>query len=447
MGLGSPVRLLRKITGVVDAAYNRVMLEDESGNVINSGNPLPTSGGSSSSGLVSINNSSATPLGIDGVFTGVGDDVTQYSSVSITWSADVDSANSGMLLQFSTNNVNWDKSIPVESHVGASETEFGGIHRLAITAKYFRVIFTNGAIAQANFRLQVLYHTFNSMPLISRMEQQLNTTSDVALIRPVTNIQLDLARRQITGQRTFFFFGFNNDIDAGVWEDIWAAGGDINWLTTATKVEVLSTHAADTALGLGCRSVELHGLSATGVDQSEVIALSGVTPVESALTYIRVNKLHNQTVGTYGGSHQGNIICRVTGVGAVLTTMTGVEGAVDSSVQYGSGEAGNSFYSVPLGKVAYLTRGEISINKTGVKTADVVLYEREGILTTSAPFLPRRIIWDAIEVQGEVPIVFSSFIKIKALTDVWFRANASNANTKIEAQLEFFLVDANLDGE
>ncbi len=432
----------------IAGAVSKVATINTEGDVNSSDNPqFVSTVASSANGFVSVNNSSATPLGIDGVFNGVGEDVTQYASVSVTWSADVDSADNGVLMQFSTDNVNWDKSIPVESHATASEVAFGGVHRLSITAEFFRVIFTNGPVAQDNFRLQVLYHVSNSMPLVSRMEQQLTTTSDVALVRPVTNIQLDLARRQITGQRTFFFFGFNNDIDAGVWEDVWAPGGNINWLTTATKVEILSTNAADTALGLGVRSVEIHGLSATGVDQDEVIPTNGLTPVQSTLDYIRINKMHNEEVGTYGGSHQGDVICRATGAGVVLATMTGVEGVADSSVQYGSGEAGNSFYTVPLGKVAYLTRGEVSINTTGVKTADIVLYEREGILTTSAPFLPRRMIWDTVEVQGEIPIRFSSFIKIKALTDIWFRANASNANTKIAAQLEFFLLDANLAGE
>jgi len=432
-------------------ASSKVVLFNKDGFAIETTNPLPISGDitvDNQAGLVSTNNSTTALLGIDAVFTGVGDDVTEYSSVSVSWNANVASADpSGLLMQFSTDNVNWDRSIPVHSHSDTLQINHGGVHRLSIIAKFFRVVYTNGSVAQTSFRLQILYHTDNSMPLVSRISQQLNTDSDVALIRPTTNIQLDLARRQITGQRTFFFFGYNNDIDASVWEDVHPGGGDINWLETATKVEVLSTNAADTAAGLGTRSVEIHGLSATGVDQDEVIAMNGVTPVESSLTYVRINKIHNEQVGTYGGSHQGDITCRVTGAGVVLGVMTGIEGVVNSGVQYGLGEAGNGFYSVPLGKVAYLMGGVATINTTASKTADLVLYEREGILNTSTPFDPRRVLWDAIEVQGTIPIAFRSFKKIKGLTDIYFRAQASNNDTTISIEMEFFLVDANSAGE
>ena len=200
----------------------------------------------------------------------------------------------------------------------------------------------------------MLFDVTNSLPLISRADQILNSSSDCAVTRPITNIDLDLARKHIEGQRAFFFFGHNDEVGTS-YEDIHPAGGDVNWLATAGKVEVLSSDAADTALGLGTRSVEVHGLSAAGEDQDEVIAMDGVTPVESALTYIRINKVHCEDVGTYGGAHQGDITCRVTGGGAVLSVMTGEEGAVNSSVQYGSGEANNGYWTVPLGKVLYIT--------------------------------------------------------------------------------------------
>ncbi len=448
--MGDPVRFVRKLAGIFENAYNRVQLEDAAGNVIDSANPLPTSasGTSSSVGLVSTNNSTTALLGISGVFTGVGDDVKDFASVSVSYSSDVANLDeTGLQMQFSTDNVNWDTVNNAHSHTGTPQVNQGGIHRFPVSGNFFRVVYTNGVLAQTVFRLQTLFHSDNSFPLTNRIEQQIDTTSDLALSRPATDIQLDLARRQITGQRTFFFFGFNNKIDAAVWEDIHPNGGDINWLTIATKVEVLSSNAADTAAGLGTRSVELHGLSATGEDQDEVINMNGVTPVESALTYIRVNKLHNEEVGTYGGSHQGDVTCRVTSAGATLAVMTGREGAVNSSVQYGLGEAGNGFYSVPLGKVLYITGGSFATNTSGTKTADIVLYEREGILVTSASMLPRRVLFDAIEIQGTDNFVIRSHIKIKPLTDIWFRAQASNNDTKIETFLEFYLVNANAAGE
>lgn len=256
---------------------------------------------------------------------------------------------------------------------------------------------------------------------------------------------LEYARIQVKGEdRAFFFFGFNDAVGTS-WEDIHPNGGDINWLTVASKVEVLSSDAADTSAGLGVRSVEIHGLSATGVDQDEIIVMSGITPVESSLTYIRINKMHSETCGTYGGSHQGDITCQVTGGGAVLSKMTGEEGLVDTAVVYGSGEAGNGYYTVPLGKVLYITRIEVIPDVGVAKTIDIALYEREDILVTSAPVAPRRVLWQESGVDMTIEHEFKSHIKIKALTDIWFRAKAS-ATSKIEVDLDFFLLDENAEG-
>lgn len=267
----------------------------------------------------------------------------------------------------------------------------------------------------------------------------------VSLARPTSPIDLDLARKLIKGQRAFFLFGFNDDVDAA-WEDIHAAGGDVNWLTTAGKVEVLSSDAADTAAGAGVRSVEIHGLNALGEDQDEVIDMNGTSAVASTLDYCRINAMHNETVGTYGGSHQGDVTLRVAGAGATLAIMTGREGNVDTSVQYGSGESGLGYYTVPKGKVLYITHLTMTPNVKTNQTVDVVLYEREGILTTSAPQDPRRILWSAIEVAEAVDRDFKSHIKIKQLTDVWFRAQGSGTNSKISVSLDFYLLDQNDDG-
>ncbi len=409
---------------------------------VSAANPYPVL---SKGGFVSTNNSSTSTLTSGSVFTGTSDDVTHYSSVSVSWTSDVASADPvGLSMQFSTDNSNWDTKIPVHSHENALQAAHGGEHRRAITTKYFRIVYTNGSTNQANFRLQTIYHSDNSMPLVSIMSQQLNLSQDVTLTRTTVPIDLDLARKQITGQRAFFFFGFNNSVGTS-YEDIWPNGGDIPWPTTAAKVEVLSSDVADASAGTGVRQVEIHGLSSTGVDQSEVITMNGTSAVESSLTYIRINKMHNENVGTYGGSHKGDITCRVTGGGNTLSKMTGVEGNVDTSVQYGSGEAGNGYWSVPLGKVLYITRIQVIPNVSSNKTVDVVLYEREGILNTSAPYDPRRVIWGAGEFTDTIDREFKSHIKIKALTDLWFRAKGS-ATSKIEVSLDFYLLDQNASG-
>lgn len=407
--------------------------------VISATNPMPMV---SKGGFISISNSTTTTLAADETFTGVGEDVTNYASLSVTYSSDVVGAASGLTMEFSTDNVNWDRVL-----IGNLTEVTDQVHRLSVVNKFFRVVYVNGSTIQASFRLQVVYHSHNSLTLINRAGQPQNTI-DCQLVRQAGDIDLDFARKHILGGRSFFFFGFNNDIDV-VWEDIHPNGGDINWQTTAAKIEVLSSNVNDTITGAGVRQVEVHGLSATGEDQYEVIDMDGTTPVESSLTYIRVNKFHSEFVGTYGGSHQGDITCRVTGGGDVLSLMSGVEGAVDSGVQYGLGEAGNGYWTVPLNKVLYITDLTVVINSKANQTMDVVLYEREGILNTSGSMDPRRVIWEVSEVSGdagEIHKSFKSHIKIKQLTDLYFRAIGSGTNNRIFVSLDFYLLDRDASG-
>ena len=403
-----------------------------------SGDPFLANNGGLS--IESTDNTTVTPLTGAATFTGTGE---QNGFPQVTVSCQTD--NTGTLFfDFSVDGSNW-TTYPVGGFTVAA-----GIHEYHTARKdgrYFRVRLVNDAGAQTYLRLYTCYGA-TGLPT-SPINQSIGADQDAIVVRPISIPQLDIARGQITGQETSFIFGFNEDVGTA-WEDIHPNGGDVNWLTTAGKVAVSSSNAADTAAGLGVRSVEIHGLSATGEDQEEIIIMNGTTEVESALDYIRFNIIHNETVGTYGGSHQGDITVRVASGGAktggVLSVMTGMEGAADSSVQYGSGESGNGYFSVPLGKVAYITGGQVVINTTGTKTADIILYEREGILTTSAPFLPRRELWSAIEAQGIIPFIFNSHKKIKPLTDLFFRSKASNAGTKIEVYVDYYLVDENAGG-
>ena len=85
-------------------------------------------------------------------------------------------------------------------------------------------------------------------------------------------------------------------------------------------------------------------------------------------------------------------------------------------------------------------------NYSVCKSADVVLYEREDILDSTVPVAPRRILWNRFDIEGAHTETFKSHIKIKALTDLWFRASAEAAGTRIDVKLHFYLVDADASG-
>jgi hypothetical protein len=132
--------------------------------------------------FVSTNNSTTTPLGGGATFTGTGDDCLSYSAVTITLHADVDSATDGMSFQFSTDNSNWDDVIAFTMDVSDSNTRR---FQFPVTAQYFRLVYTNGAGAQATFRVQTILHRDNVLTSIHRVSDTLTTDRSAELVRAV----------------------------------------------------------------------------------------------------------------------------------------------------------------------------------------------------------------------------------------------------------------------
>lgn len=222
-----------------------------------------------------------------------------------------------------------------------------------------------------------------------------------------------------------------------------ANDGDLEVLVTTATGADLSFAAAAMVHPAGCQVVELHGLSAAGADQDELIVMNGTNTVTTVLSYLRINFLHAQTVGTRGGSNYDAITLRVTGGGAILAVMRGFETA--GTATYGHGEAGMGVYTVPLTKVAYLTLVEVNVDST--KSADVMLYEVEDCVRTASPFLPRRLLWGATALSGDNRIAFKSFVKIKQTADLVFRAKATSGTAGIEVKAHYFIADATSSGK
>lgn len=104
-------------------------------------------------GTIDAGNSSTTPLGAGGVFTGTAFDTFNFGAFSVQVFSNVSSAAGGLSLQFSNDGTNWDESDAATFTSGGNAYNIQGTMR----ARYFRVVYTNGGGAQATFRLQTLY--------------------------------------------------------------------------------------------------------------------------------------------------------------------------------------------------------------------------------------------------------------------------------------------------
>lgn len=107
--------------------------------------------GGGTANAVSTNNSTATPLGIDAVYTGTSEDVSAYATILISVLADQDSATGGLSIQFSTDDSNWDF---VQTHSIEANTAHTVL--IPIQAQYFRIVYTNGGTGQSSFEIQTI---------------------------------------------------------------------------------------------------------------------------------------------------------------------------------------------------------------------------------------------------------------------------------------------------
>jgi len=153
------------------------------------------------SGQISSDNSTTSTLSGGASYTGTGEDVKLYSSLTLQIFSDKDSADLGVSVQFSQDNSNWD--IKLTSTYRAS-TQFSTSY--PINGRYYRVVYTNGGTAQGSFRLQTLLHA-NFAPRevnasISLSEPIRDSFGRMRISDPYTLADLS----HTTGKRPYAFF-------------------------------------------------------------------------------------------------------------------------------------------------------------------------------------------------------------------------------------------------
>lgn len=110
-------------------------------------------------GIVSTANSTTANLGPAAVFSGTSEDVTIYSSIRVSVFSSHASATDGLSIEQSMDGTNWDIR-DVYSVAAAT----GKIYQVAVSSRYFRLVYTNGDTLTTSLRIQVLYNTSDKTP-------------------------------------------------------------------------------------------------------------------------------------------------------------------------------------------------------------------------------------------------------------------------------------------
>lgn len=127
--------------------------------------------------VVSTANSSTATLAISGVFTGISENVQDYATIEINVFSDVASAALGLSIQQSSNGTNWDI---IDTYTIPAAT--GKVFCIGPGARFFRIVYTNGATGQAAFRLQTVFH-YNTVRASSHsLAETITNQNDAELV-------------------------------------------------------------------------------------------------------------------------------------------------------------------------------------------------------------------------------------------------------------------------
>lgn len=131
-------------------------------------------------GQVDIVNSTNIPLSANAVFNGLSVDSLNYAMILVSVYSNVASATKGFCLQFSTDNINW---FDAECYtIGDGETKSFSYQP---EAKYYKVKYTNGAIAQGAFRLQITLKKMYIKPSSHAIDDIIGDNDDAELTKSV----------------------------------------------------------------------------------------------------------------------------------------------------------------------------------------------------------------------------------------------------------------------
>lgn len=165
-----------------DVGVMALAVRNDSGNVLagSDGDYVPITVDSSGAlrvdinGTVSTNNSSTAVLAGGAVFTGTSDDCLNYNEIRITVIASHASATDGLSIQQSSDNSNWDIT---DTYTIPATT--GKTYSVPRQARYFRIVYTNGATLQTSFRLQTILNRLGARVSSQRPNDAYSNETDL----------------------------------------------------------------------------------------------------------------------------------------------------------------------------------------------------------------------------------------------------------------------------
>lgn len=222
----------------------------------------------------------------------------------------------------------------------------------------------------------------------------------------------------VSGEVKFF-----STIATTVHEDFWNVDGNLSYLAAAEALSIVSDDANDTDQGTGAWTVQVVGLDENWMIAYETVTLTGLTPVVTSTTFLRVYRL---TVIT-GGAPTANIGT----ITATATPSATVQAAIDPIV----GQSLMSHFTPPVTHCAFITAATMSVGKG--KDVSVHVHVRDNNVADGVFKLKREFKIYQSTLRIEMP--FPRLIPPKV--DYKWHVQSDVATTPVAGDYDILLVD------
>lgn len=258
-------------------------------------------------------------------------------------------------------------------------------------------------------------------------------TTNTGLASPLdSEYMIEVGKGHVIGQTTIHKFGTNSNIGSGI--SPVTSSGTYQTPMTAVQLQLSSSATTDTANGIGAQAIHVEGLNELGEHTVAIVPTDGTANVILPGLWLRVYRLYVHGSGRYAAagttSHDGTIT--VSGV-----VGGEVWGVIIFAGGFGRGQSQIGVYTIPLGFEGQILTTFYSVDAN--KPVDLLLLERQGILTTSAPFPAMRIQTLKESISGALEFTHRSNEVIPELTDFGFMASVGTGTASVSVEFEILL--------
>lgn len=223
----------------------------------------------------------------------------------------------------------------------------------------------------------------------------------------------DIAEGNVAGHESWAKIGYNGDIGTTE-EDMWTGSAPYVFPAAQIQMQLQSTSANDDGApaGTGAQTVTIYYLDDAYAEHSETVTLNGLGAVNTAASnFYRIQDFIVSACGT-GGKAAGTITLKDTGAAVTY-----------GQIAAGYTEARNSSWTVPAGRVLYITSVTYSLynaNK-GARFTLRATYDHNAAAVRSffLPYMEIGMTNGTLHRPLEMPMVFpaTTRIKVSAIAD------------------------------